>query len=151
MIDRDDITDLRSAAAAVQDALVELVERLEVLLPESEPEPVPDAERFMAEVPAEPTRRLPVDVPESFHARIKLGAHDKAQRVASVILDAIHDNVATKVDVQASEAALRSEIAAVRADLSLVERRLFTRLGGLIVVVTGIILAVLRFLPPPHG
>jgi hypothetical protein len=30
---------------------------------------------------------------------------DKAQRIASVIFDAIHDNVATKADVQASEAA----------------------------------------------
>ena len=34
MSDRDDLTDLHSAAVAVQDALAELVERLEVLLPE---------------------------------------------------------------------------------------------------------------------
>ena len=46
----------------------------------------------------------------------------KAERVASVIFDAIHDNVATKADVQASEAAIRgefrSEIATVRSALA---------------------------------
>ena len=42
---------------------------------------------------------------------------DKAQRVASVIFDAIHDNVATKADVQASEAALKSELQALRHDV----------------------------------
>jgi hypothetical protein len=97
----------------------------------------------------------------------------KAQRVASVIFDAIHDNVATKADVQASEAAIRGDlraseaglrhalqssearldakITAGRADLTLVEHRLFTRLGGLAVVLTGIILAALRYLPPGHS
>ena len=41
----------------------------------------------------------------------------KAERVASVIFDAIHDNVATKADVEASATALRGEIAAVGADV----------------------------------
>jgi hypothetical protein len=105
---------------------------------------------------------------------------DKAQRVASVIFDAIHDNVATKADVQAgvaavrsqlqtSEAALRSEIVGVRSMLAAETARLDTRierldaavkaqpnaimlrLGTLMVVLTGIILAALRYLPPPHG
>jgi hypothetical protein len=66
---------------------------------------------------------------------------DKAQRVASVIFDAIHDNVATKADVQA-----------VGARIDLVEHRLLTRLGGLVVVAAGILFAALRYLPPPgHG
>ena len=38
----------------------------------------------------------------------------KAERVASVSFDAIHDNVATKAVVQASEAALKSELQALR-------------------------------------
>jgi hypothetical protein len=109
---------------------------------------------------------------------------DKAQRVASVIFDAIHDNVATKADVQASEAAIRGELRAessqlraelkgditsVRALLANEAGRLDTkierldatvkaqpnaimlRLGTLMVVLTGIILAALRYLPPPHG
>ena len=46
----------------------------------------------------------------------------KAERVASVIFDAIHDNVATKADVQASEAAVRHDLqastAATRADIA---------------------------------
>ena len=115
----------------------------------------------------------------------------KAERVASVIFDAIHDNVATKADVQASEAAVRhdlqastaatradiaatrtelkSDIGAVRSTMASETARLGTRierldaavkaqpsaimlrLGTLMVVLTGIILAALRYLPPPHG
>jgi hypothetical protein len=130
----------------------------------------------------------------------------KAERVASVIVDLVHDSVATKADVQAlggelradiaaseasvrsqlqaSEAALRGElraessqlraelkgdIASVRALLASETARLDTkierldatvkaqpnaimlRLGTLMVVLTGIILAALRYLPPPHG
>ena len=127
---------------------------------------------------------------------------DKAQRVASVIFDAIHDNVATKADVQAlgaelkaeitgqvgsirgeiaatrselkadiqaGEAALRTEIGGVRSVLASEISRLDTRierldatvkaqpnaimlrLGTLMVVLTGIILAALRYLPAGHG
>ena len=35
---------------------------------------------------------------------------DKAERLATVIFNAIHDNVATKADVQASEASVRSQL-----------------------------------------
>jgi hypothetical protein len=105
---------------------------------------------------------------------------DKAERVASVIFDAIHDNVATKADVQASEAAirgdlrtveaaLRSEIVAVRSALASetarldtrIERldakveqigsRTFNRLGSLMVVLSGIIIAAMHYWPPGHG
>ena len=105
---------------------------------------------------------------------------DKAQRVASVIFDAIHDNVATKGDVQASEAAVRSqqqaseaalrgEIVGVRSlfasEISRLDTRIerldaavkaqpnaiMLRLGTLMVVLTGIILAALRYWPPGHG
>ena len=143
MSGRDDLSDLHNAAVDVQDALAELVERLEAVLPESEPEPkpVPDAERFMAEVPAEPPSRLP----ESLHTRIK-----------------VRNNVATKADVQASDAALRGEIASIRTLLASETARLdatikaqpnaiMLRLGTLMVVLTGIILAALRYWPPGHG
>ena len=79
----------------------------------------------------------------------------KAERVASVIIDIIHDNVATKADVQAvradlqtAETRLNGQIAAVRADLVLVEHRLMTRLGGLAVVLSGLLFAALRYWPP---
>ena len=85
----------------------------------------------------------------------------KAERMASVIFDAIHDNVATKTDVQAETAALRYElqasearldakITAVSARLDLVEHRLLTRLGGLMVVGFGVLFAALHYWPP-HG
>ena len=109
----------------------------------------------------------------------------KAERVASVIVDLVHDSVATKADVQALGGELRAEIAATRSELKAelatqingvrgllasetarldarIERldgtvkaqpnAIMLRLGTLMVVLTGIILAALRYLPPPgHG
>jgi 3-oxoacyl-ACP reductase-like protein len=109
----------------------------------------------------------------------------KAERVASVIVDLMHDSVATKADVQALGGELRAEIAATRSELKAelatqingvrgllasetarldarIERldgtvkaqpnAIMLRLGTLMVVLTGIILAALRYLPPPgHG
>jgi hypothetical protein len=107
----------------------------------------------------------------------------KAQRLASVIFDAIHDSVATKADVQALGAELKAEITArvgsIRAELksditgvrsvlaseigrldTRIERldatvkaqpnAIMLRLGTLMVVLTGIVLAALRYLPPPR-
>ncbi len=62
---------------------------------------------------------------------------DKAERVASAIFDAINDNVATKAD-----------IARVELRLDLVEHRLMTRLGGLVVVMVGLLFAALHYWPP---
>jgi hypothetical protein len=70
-----------------------------------------------------------------------------AERVASVIFDAINENVATKADLQLTEANLHTELAAMRSDLALVEHRLLARLGGLIVAVAGLMLAAIRYLP----
>jgi len=67
---------------------------------------------------------------------------DAAEHIATEILDAIHENVATKSDLQATETALRAELAALRADLGLVEHRLLTRLGSMVVVATGILVAI---------
>ena len=86
----------------------------------------------------------------------------KAERVASAIVDLIHDEVATKADVAAvkadvaalsadlrpTEISLKADIAAVRAELNLVEHRLLTRLGGLVVVVGGALFAALHYWPP---
>lgn len=67
----------------------------------------------------------------------------RAERIATEIFDAIHDNVATKQDLEL-----------VRADLREVELRLgaridriVVRLGSLIVILAGIILAAIRYLP----
>jgi hypothetical protein len=63
----------------------------------------------------------------------------KAERIATEIFDAIHDNVATKQDVQALE-----------GKLELVKHQLITRLGGLMVVLAGLLFAALHYWPP-HG
>ena len=82
----------------------------------------------------------------------------KAERVASVIIDVIHDNVATKADImslrgelKADIAGVRTEIAAVRANVDLIEHRLLTRLGGLMIAVGGVLFAALHYWPPGHG
>jgi|SRR5256885_16555187 phage host-nuclease inhibitor protein Gam len=96
---------------------------------------------------------------------------DAAEHIATEIFDAVHEDVATKSDLQATETALRGEtaairselaavraelkqeiaalraelkqeIAALRAELTLVEHRLVTRLGSMVVVATGILVAV---------
>jgi hypothetical protein len=72
----------------------------------------------------------------------------KAERIATEIFDAIHDNVATKQDLQRVEAALKADIAAVPADLELVRHQLMTRLGGLMVVLAGLLFAALHYWPP---
>src|SRR6266550_2942837 len=99
-------------------------------------------------------------------------ARDAAEHIATEILDAIHDNVATKADVavvrtevaavrtelKAEIQAVRSELGAVRselkadiaavgAEIALVEYRMMTRLGGAIAAAVGIILAAIRYLP----
>ena len=100
---------------------------------------------------------------------------DKAERLASVLFDTIRDNVATKADVAAvradlgaNAASLKADIAMLRSDLRMtdsagkadiaaveskltrVEHRLLTRLGAVVVVAVGIILAAMRYLPPVH-
>jgi hypothetical protein len=82
---------------------------------------------------------------------------DPAEHIATEIIDVIHENVATKSDLQATETALgtelrsgvatlrvdlRSEVAALCADFALVEHRLLTRLGSMVVVATGILVAI---------
>ena len=67
----------------------------------------------------------------------------KAERVASVIIDAIHDNVATKGDLQTVKSELRVEIAQLKHDLTM------RGLAGLIAS-GGILFAALHYWPP-HG
>jgi hypothetical protein len=61
---------------------------------------------------------------------------DAAEQIATEIFDAIHDNVATKVDLALAVQDLKSQI-----------DRIVTRLGGLMVVLAGLILAAIRYLP----
>jgi len=69
-----------------------------------------------------------------------------AERIATEIFDAIHDNVATKADVQRLEAAMRELELRLEARID----RVVVRLGSLIVILTGVVLAAIRYLPPAH-
>lgn len=84
-----------------------------------------------------------------------------AERIATEIVDAIHNSVATKddiagirADMRALEQRLDGPIDALRSDMNLkfaeLEHRVMTRLGGLTVVVAGLLFAALRYLPPAH-
>jgi hypothetical protein len=89
-----------------------------------------------------------------------------AERIATEIYDAIHENVATKTDVNHAVAALRGEmqaiktdvdhaVATLRSDMQAMELRLknqidrmMIRLGGLVVVVAGLLFAALHYWAP---
>lgn len=101
----------------------------------------------------------------------------KAGRVASVIVDLVHDQVATKADLLAFGTSLRADMRDLRGDMQtlgtslcaeiakvgakvdllgqrldakadLVSRQLLTRLGALIVVAIGAAFAALHNWPP---
>ena len=90
----------------------------------------------------------------------------KAEALAGAIFEAIHDNVATKVDIhdlrsemKANIQELRSEIVelrgevaqlgtSLRAEIAQLEYRVLIRLGGLIVVLLGLLFAALHTWPP---
>jgi hypothetical protein len=63
----------------------------------------------------------------------------KAEKIATEIFDAIHDNVATKADLRELELRLDARI-----------DRVVVRLGTLIVAVATLLFAALRYWPP-HG
>jgi hypothetical protein len=71
----------------------------------------------------------------------------KAERIATEIFDAIHNNVASKQDLQLVKAELEARI-----------DRVVVRLGSLMVVLTGLLFAALHYWPadrssecPPSG
>ena len=74
---------------------------------------------------------------------VSLPRTHRAEHIATEIFDAIHDNVATKADLQA----LKDELLLRLSDL---EHRMTVRFGSVMVVLTGIILAAIRYLPPAH-
>jgi hypothetical protein len=69
-----------------------------------------------------------------------------AERIATEIFDAIHNNVATKQDLQHAVSDLEQRMLLRFAEL---EHRLTARLASVMVVLTGIVLAAIFYLP--HG
>jgi hypothetical protein len=68
----------------------------------------------------------------------------KAERIATEIFDAIHDNVATKADLQHAVSGREQRMLLRFAEL---EHRLTIRFASVMVVLTGIVLAAIRYLP----
>ncbi|HWB49610.1 MAG TPA: hypothetical protein VG651_10910 [Stellaceae bacterium] len=73
-----------------------------------------------------------------------------AERIATEIYDAIHDNVATKSDLQAVRTELKADLREVEARLKAEIDRMVIRLGALVLALTGVVLAAIRYLPPAH-
>jgi hypothetical protein len=67
----------------------------------------------------------------------------RAERIATEIFDAIHDNVATKQDLELVKAGLREVELRLGARID----RIVVGLGSLMVILAGIILAAIRYLP----
>jgi 2-phosphoglycerate kinase len=79
-------------------------------------------------------------------------ASEAAERIATEIYQAIHDNVASKADIAAIRADIaairgetRAEFAAVRGEMREMEQRIVIRLGGMIVIGTGVLIAIKFF------
>ena len=80
---------------------------------------------------------------------------EAAERIATEIYDAIHDNVATKADLERVEAVLKADIVAVRTELAAVRAELahkidtmVARLVAAVVVALGVLFAALQHWPP---
>ncbi len=55
-----------------------------------------------------------------------------------------------KHEIALVRADLKSEVALVRADMRDLENRMTIKLGGMLVVITGVLLAAIRYLPAAH-
>ncbi len=55
-----------------------------------------------------------------------------------------------KAEIAALRTEFKAEIAAVRAEIELLRRDLTIRLGSMLIVAVGILLAAIRYLPPSH-
>jgi hypothetical protein len=73
---------------------------------------------------------------------------EAAEKIATEIYDAIHDNVATKTDLRDLEGRVTLRFEQLERRIDAVEHRLITRLGGLIIAAGGLLFAALRYWPP---
>ena len=85
-----------------------------------------------------------------------------AERIATEIYDALHNNVATKADIERVEIGLKADIVGVRTDSRELEQRLelrfvalerridqmVIRIGGLAVVLLTLLFGALHLWPP---
>jgi hypothetical protein len=75
-----------------------------------------------------------------------------AERIATEIFDAIHENVATKPDIAALRADMQQLERRMVLRLAEIEHRLTVRFASVMVVLGGPLLAAIRYIPPAgHG
>jgi Coiled-coil domain-containing protein 90-like len=70
--------------------------------------------------------------------------------ITSVRMEVTTLGAELRAEIAALGAEVRAEIAAVRAEIELLRRDLTIRLGSMLIVAVGILLAAIRYLPPPH-
>ncbi len=70
--------------------------------------------------------------------------------IASVRTEIATLGAELRAAIAAVRSELRAEIAAVRAEIELLRRDLTIRLGSMLIVAVGILLAAIRYLPPPR-
>jgi hypothetical protein len=73
---------------------------------------------------------------------------DKAQNLASVIINIVQDNAATKADVQASAAVLMAAITRLEGKVDLITPRVLLRVGAMTSAIAGGLFAALHYWPP---
>nr|WP_255609520.1 DUF1640 domain-containing protein [Methylosinus sp. Sm6] len=71
----------------------------------------------------------------------------QASAAAEAFAEATGQELATKSDLREVETRLEAKIADIRSDIRELELRMTIKLGGLIVVAVGALLAAIRYLP----
>ena len=71
-----------------------------------------------------------------------------AERIATEIYDAITANVATKADIAALRGDLDHAVAGLRGEIREMEQHIVIRLGSLVVIVAGLLVAALHYWGP---
>jgi hypothetical protein len=73
-----------------------------------------------------------------------------AEAMSGARLATADDIALVRTEIAALRTEFKAEIAAVRAEIELLRRDLTIRLGSMLIVAVGILLAAIRYLPPPH-
>ncbi len=71
------------------------------------------------------------------------------ERVASGLKAELAETKAElKADIAKTKAELKADIADVRSDVKFLEQRMTIKLGGMMIIAVGILMAAIRYLPP---
>ena len=72
-------------------------------------------------------------------------SQEHAEAAADALAESLAEQVSTKQDVKDLGTELRAEIAGLRAEITAAEQRTIIRIGGMLVIVVGILLAAKFF------